>query len=159
MAIDIEQWLDNLGLSKYADVFAENEIDLDAVGLLSEEDFKELGLPMGPRRKLLAAVDGIQFPTVSEKSETLDETILANNQGERRQVTALFADIAGFTRLSSGMDAEETHAMLNGFFAGVDQMVTRYGGSIDKHIGDAVMAVFGAPVAHTDDPERALGQH
>ena len=156
MAIDIEQWLDNLGLSKYADVFAENEIDLDAVGLLSEEDFKELGLPMGPRRKLLAAVDGIQSPTVSEKSEILDETILANNQGERRQVTALFADIAGFTRLSSGMDAEETHAMLNGFFAGVDQMVTRYGGSIDKHIGDAVMAVFGAPVAHTDDPERAL---
>ena len=100
MAIDIERWLDNLGLSKYADVFAENEIDLDAVVLLSEEDFKELGLPMGPRRKILAAVEEIQSPNLSEKSEILDETILANNQGERRQVTALFADIAGFTRLS-----------------------------------------------------------
>ena len=50
MAIDVKQWLDNLGLGKYVEVFAENEIDLDAVGLLSEEDFKELGLPMGPRR-------------------------------------------------------------------------------------------------------------
>ncbi|MFP6748630.1 MAG: adenylate/guanylate cyclase domain-containing protein, partial [Alphaproteobacteria bacterium] len=47
-------------------------------------------------------------------------------------------------------------AMLNGFFAVVDEVLRRYGGTIDKHIGDAVMAVFGAPVAHTDDPERAL---
>ena len=54
------------------------------------------------------------------------------------------------------MDAEETHAMLNRYFAEVDRTVASYGGSIDKHIGDAVMAVFGAPVAHTDDPERAL---
>ena len=52
--------------------------------------------------------------------------------------------------------AEETHALLNNFFAAVDDVVGNYGGSIDKHIGDAVMAVFGAPVAHTDDPERAL---
>ena len=74
MAIDIERWLDNLGLTKYADVFAENEIDLDAVVLLSEEDFKELGLPMGPRRKILAAVEEIQSPNLSEKSEILDET-------------------------------------------------------------------------------------
>ena len=156
MAIDVKQWLDNLGLGKYVEVFAENEIDLDAVRLLSEEDFKELGLPMGPRRKILAAVDEIQSSKLIEKLEIIDENIPANDQGERRQVTALFADIAGFTSLSSEMDAEETHAMLNSYFAEVDQTVARYGGSIDKHIGDAVMAVFGAPIAHTDDPERAL---
>ena len=140
MAIDIERWLDNLGLSKYADEFAENEIDLEAVVMLSEEDFKELGLPMGPRRKILAAVEEIQSPNLSEKSEILDETILANNQGERRQVTALFADIAGFTRLSSGMDAEETHAMLNGFFAEVSRALR----------GLAIEAVDKLPVTWSD---------
>ncbi len=76
--------------------------------------------------------------------------------GERRQVTVLFADLAGYTRLSSELDPEETHALLNRFFEAVDQVVQRYGGAVDKHIGDSVMAVFGAPLAHDDDPERAV---
>ena len=76
--------------------------------------------------------------------------------GERRQVSVLFADLSGFTRLSSGLDPEETHALLNRFFAAVDAVVERYGGAVDKHVGDSVMAVFGAPVAHGNDPERAV---
>ena len=52
MAIEIHQWLQDLGLGKYVDVFAENEIDLDAAHYLSDDDLKELGLPMGPRRKI-----------------------------------------------------------------------------------------------------------
>lgn len=76
--------------------------------------------------------------------------------GERRQVTVLFADLAGYTKLSSTLDPEETHALLEKFFAVVDGTVMQYGGTIDKHIGDNVMAIFGAPVAHGDDPERAV---
>lgn len=76
--------------------------------------------------------------------------------GERRQVTVLFGDLTGFTKLSSKVDPEETHALLNRYFESVDAIVRSYGGTIDKHIGDAVMAVFGAPVAHTDDPQRAM---
>lgn len=76
--------------------------------------------------------------------------------GERRPVTVLFADIAGFTEMSSRMDAEEVHRILGRFFEAADGLVTRYGGSVDKHIGDNVMAVFGAPVAHGDDPVRAV---
>jgi len=75
--------------------------------------------------------------------------------GERRQVTVLFADLCGFTQLSSELDAEETHDLLNRFFAEVDAVVEACGGSIDKHIGDAAMAVFGAPISHGDDPMRA----
>lgn len=75
--------------------------------------------------------------------------------GERRQVTVLFADLAGYTRLSRTLDAEELHAIMARFFDAVDRVVASYGGSVDKHIGDAVMAVFGAPVAHGDDPLRA----
>ena len=57
--------------------------------------------------------------------------------------------------LSQRLGAEATHDLLNDYFAVADAAVVKYGGTIDKHIGDAVMAVFGAPVAHTDDPERA----
>lgn len=76
--------------------------------------------------------------------------------GERRQVTVLFADLSGFTKLSQELDAEDTHALLNRFFAAADAAITEYGGHIDKHIGDNVMAVFGAPTAHSNDPERAV---
>src|SRR5436190_6777609 len=76
--------------------------------------------------------------------------------GERRQVTIVFADLVGYTRLSSTLDPEETHRLLTHFFERADAVVTRWGGTIDKHIGDAVMAVFGAPVAYGNDVERAL---
>ena len=76
--------------------------------------------------------------------------------GERRQVTVLFADLSGFTQLSSKLGAEATHELLNRYFEAVDGIVEDCGGSVDKHIGDNVMAVFGAPVAHADDPERAV---
>ena len=75
--------------------------------------------------------------------------------GERRQVTVLFADLAGYTELSRQLDAEEVHGLLERFFDRVDGIVTRFGGGVDKHIGDCVMAVFGAPTAHGNDPERA----
>ena len=76
--------------------------------------------------------------------------------GERRQVTILFADIAGFTKLSAALDAEELHGLVSRFFEAADGVIERYGGAVDKHIGDAVMALFGAPVAHGDDPLRAV---
>lgn len=76
--------------------------------------------------------------------------------GERRQVTILFADIAGFTDLSSTLDAEELHDLVSRFFTVADRAIENYGGTVDKHMGDAVMALFGAPVAHGDDPLRAV---
>ena len=76
-------------------------------------------------------------------------------EGERRQVTVLFADLSGYTRLSREIDAEELHALAGRFFDAVDAVVEGYGGTVRKHIGDCIMAVFGAPVAHGNDPERA----
>ncbi|MFQ5971956.1 MAG: adenylate/guanylate cyclase domain-containing protein, partial [Alphaproteobacteria bacterium] len=76
--------------------------------------------------------------------------------GELRQVTILFCDLAGYTALSEALDAEAMHGLLNRYFETVDGLVTSFGGTIDKHIGDAVMALFGAPVAHDNDPERAV---
>ena len=76
--------------------------------------------------------------------------------GERRPVTVLFADLVDYTRMSRALDPEDVHAMLERFYATADEIVERFGGSIDKHIGDSVMAVFGAPVAHDDDAVRAV---
>jgi class 3 adenylate cyclase/tetratricopeptide (TPR) repeat protein/ribosomal protein L40E len=80
----------------------------------------------------------------------------ASPPAERRQVAILFADLTGYTRLSSTLDAEEVHRLLSRYFELVDGVIGHFGGTIDKHIGDAVMAVFGAPVAHGNDAERAL---
>ena len=75
---------------------------------------------------------------------------------ERRQVAILFADLCGFTALSARLDAEDLRRLVEGFYARADAIVVQYGGSVDKHIGDAVMALFGAPIAHGDDALRAL---
>jgi class 3 adenylate cyclase/tetratricopeptide (TPR) repeat protein len=81
---------------------------------------------------------------------------IAQDVSERRQVTILFADLSGYTSLAARRDPEETHRILGRFFEAVDSAVTRYGGAIERHIGDNVMGVFGAPVAHGDDPYRAV---
>jgi len=71
-------------------------------------------------------------------------------------VTIMFADLSGFTALSERTDPEEIRSMVDRCMSEMGQVVDRYGGSVDKVIGDALMAVFGAPVAHEDDPERAV---
>lgn len=75
---------------------------------------------------------------------------------DRRPVTVMFADLSGYSALSGSLDPEDTHRLLRRFFEVVDGIVVAFGGAIDKHIGDSVMALFGAPVAHGDDPERAI---
>lgn len=75
---------------------------------------------------------------------------------ERRLVSVLFADLVGFTTLADGRDPEETRELLTRYFDLARETVERYGGTIEKFIGDAVMAVWGAPVAQEDDAERAV---
>ena len=77
-------------------------------------------------------------------------------QGERRQATVLFADIAGYTALCASMDAEQVQALLHRFYELTDRTVGAYGGNVIDHAGDGVLAVFGAPVAHDNDSERAV---
>ena len=101
--------------------------------------------------RFLTAIDLLNANEIPDASLDVEKI-----ESERRQVTVLFADLSGFTTMTNALDAEETHAILNRFFTVADGIVDDYGGRIDKHIGDAVMAVFGAPIAHGDDPERAV---
>jgi len=75
---------------------------------------------------------------------------------ERRLVSVLFADLVGFTTLSESRDAEEVRELLSRYFDTCRRLITRYGGTVEKFIGDAVMAVWGTPVAREDDAERAV---
>jgi class 3 adenylate cyclase len=75
---------------------------------------------------------------------------------ERRWVTVLFADISGYTAMAERMDAELVKAMVDRCLRRLGEQVERFGGTVDKYIGDNVMAIFGAPVSHEDDAERAV---
>jgi class 3 adenylate cyclase/tetratricopeptide (TPR) repeat protein len=77
-------------------------------------------------------------------------------QAERRLVSVLFGDLVGFTTLSENRDPEEVRELLSRYFETARRVVDRYGGTIEKFIGDAVMAVWGTPIAREDDPERAV---
>ena len=147
---DIAAFLAALGLEKYASVFAENEVDLAALAHLSDDDLKELGLALGPRRKIVAALRDATPASAAATPAT------AAPEGERRVAAVLFADLVGYTALTNRRDAEDIHTLLQGFFAMADRQIEEHGGRVDKHIGDCVMGVFGAPKAHGNDTERAV---
>src|SRR5207247_1258636 len=84
------------------------------------------------------------------------ETPNPTQHQERRLVTVLFADFVGFTSLAEDLDPEELQMLVSGIFEDLAEEALRYDGTIEKFIGDAIFVVFGAPVAHEDDPQRAL---
>ncbi len=136
--MNVEAWLTDLGLERYADAFAENGVDLSLLPELTNEDLKDLGVDRLVDRKTILKAIARLFE--SGDKPTGEPPALTTIAGERCQVTVLFADIAGNTKLLSKLDAEETHALLNRYFEAVDSIVERYGGRVDKHIGDNVMA-------------------
>jgi class 3 adenylate cyclase/tetratricopeptide (TPR) repeat protein len=98
-------------------------------------------------------------PVVSYTPRHLAEKILTSRavlEGERKLVTVLFADCAGFTKLSTGLDPEELHGVMDGLFAHVLEAVHGYEGTVNQFTGDGVMALFGAPIAHEDHAVRGV---
>jgi ABC-type oligopeptide transport system substrate-binding subunit/class 3 adenylate cyclase len=99
---------------------------------------------LGPLRRQLADLTGSE------------EIIRQAIDGERRLVTVMFADISGFTALLDKLDPETVRELVNVCFHRFVPIIRKYGGTVEKFIGDEVMAIFGAPIAHEDDPERAI---
>lgn len=145
----LRTWLEGLGLGDYAAAFEANHIDEHILPTLTRDDLIELGITsLGHRKILLKAIAEIAAPASTPPAPPTVE-------GERRPVTVLFVDLTGYTALSRTLDPETLHAVIEAYFALTDRIVEDYGGYIDKHVGDSVMAVFGAPVAHGNDVERA----
>lgn len=123
-----------------------------ACGFLLEPDFAFCPA-CGKARDAAAAVPA---EATAGLQEVLARTEAPQPDVDRRQVTVLFADLSGFTALSERLDPEEVRAFQTALFDALTQSITGFGGYVAKLLGDAVLAVFGAPVAHEDDPERAL---
>ena len=156
--VDVADWLHRLGLGQYEQAFRDNAVDGEVLPRLTADDLKDLGVSaIGHRRKLLDAIAALGVEPASDQATNQAAQITPEQDtSERRQVTVLFADLAGYTALSRELDSEEVHALLAHFFSHVDRIIDEHGGYIDKHVGDCVMAVFGAPVAHGNDAERAV---
>ena len=89
-------------------------------------------------------------------SDVVSDVVSVALVAERRVTSVLFGDLVGFTPLSESKDSEEVRELLSRYFQQCRVIVARYGGVVEKFIGDAVMAVWGVPVAHEDDAERAV---
>jgi class 3 adenylate cyclase/tetratricopeptide (TPR) repeat protein len=99
---------------------------------------------------------GAALPTETGAGSPGSAAADATGATERRVVTVLFADLVGFTALSASRDSETMRELQDGYFERTREIILRYGGAVEKFIGDAVMALWGAPVAHEDDAERAV---
>ena len=104
--------------------------------------------------------DAVVEPALAALRQQLGELGTARAESavaeERKIVTILFVDVSGFTALAETLDAEDVRSLINHCFERLVPIVQKYGGTIDKFIGDEIMALFGAPIAHENDPERAL---
>ncbi len=100
MALNIDQWLKGLGLSKYAGLFAENELDFDVLPDLTKADLKDLGIPLGDRKRLLKAIASLSDRPA--ESSTPEARPAPSADAERRQLTVMFCDLVGTTARPRG---------------------------------------------------------
>ena len=164
MSGDIEQWLEGLALGKYAEVFVDNDVDLRALPHLDRDDLKELGVSLGHRKVILAAIEAMNDardtePAAPPGSPPLggEEApfSLGHQQAERRQLTVMFCDLVGSTALSSELDPEDLREVIRAYQDACAKVVATYDGYIAKYMGDGVLVYFGYPQAHENDAERA----
>ena len=107
--------------------------------------------PPSPQVKPTSARESVS-PYLDERARATERLM----ETDRRPVSVLFADLSGFTALSERLDPEDVRAFQSNLFTEMALAIEQYEGFVEKFVGDAVMAVFGAPLAHEDDPERAL---
>ena len=151
----IADWLEKLGMSEYAQRFAENRIDLSVLPDLTDEHLKDLGIALGDRLKMLRAIRELSGAVLASPQPAFTEP-KPQDTAERRQVTVLFSDLVGSTALAGRMDPEDLREVISAYQKCVAETVRRFGGFIAKYMGDGVLVYFGYPQAHEDDAERAV---
>jgi class 3 adenylate cyclase len=142
----IAAWLANIGLERYAPAFADNDIDVSVLPHLTDADLEKIGVSLGHRRKMLAAIaelGAVQPPPQPAKAEAKPQ-----ETAERRQVTVMFSDLVGSTALSACMDPEDLREVILAYQKCVAETVQRFGGFVAKYMGDGVLVYFGYRKAH-----------
>jgi class 3 adenylate cyclase/tetratricopeptide (TPR) repeat protein len=154
-------WLQEHGLERYAPVLTDNDVDLEALRLLTEADFERLGVSLGHRRKLLKAIAELNgsltpAPAVQPNQESPRPHESISSQAERRQLTVMFCDLVGSTALAERLDPEELRTLMQAYRNACGEVVARYEGHVAQYLGDGLMVYFGWPRAHEDDAERSV---
>jgi class 3 adenylate cyclase/tetratricopeptide (TPR) repeat protein len=151
----VADWLEKLGLGQYAQRFAENGINTAALPHLTDQDLKDIGVLLGHRRIMLAAL-GELVPGATTAERSVAVAPLPQDTAERRQVTVMFSDLVGSTALSARMDPEDLREVISGYQKCVAETVQRFGGFVAKYMGDGGLVYFGYPQASEDDAEQAV---
>ena len=148
-------WLEKLGMSEYAERFAENGIDGSVLRYLTDQDLEKIGVLLGHRRKMLAAIAELAGAVQAPPQPALTES-KPQDTAERRQVTVMFSDLVGSTALAARMDPEDLREVISAYQKCVAEIVRHFGGFVAKYLGDGVLVYFGYPQAHEDEAERAV---
>ena len=176
----VSDWLERLGMAEYAQRFAENDIDFSIVPELTDQDLEKIGVAsLGHRRKILRAIASLASapaaepapltpPAPSAPSSAPKQSLAvgASGQsspplapgevaGERRYLTVMFCDLVGSTAISAQLDAEEWRDLVGAYLDAASAAVAEMGGHVAKKLGDGLMCLFGYPLAHENDAERA----
>src|ERR1700751_2698442 len=153
----VADWLQKLGLGQYAQRFTENDIDVSVLPYLTDADLEKIGVSLGHRRKILAAI--AELPGAAPPKQAKVEGVVEpkpQDTAERRQVTVMFSDLVGSTALSARIDPEDLREVISAYQKCVTASVQRFGGFVAKYMGDGVLVYFGYPQAHEDDAERGV---
>jgi predicted ATPase/class 3 adenylate cyclase len=158
---DVRAWLEANGFARLSDIFEENEIDGEALLELTEEHLKDFGIALGPRLKLLKAIQSLrreadEKPPYRGPLRSQARWGPRVSEAERRQLTVLFCDLVGSTELSGRLDPEEMSQVIRAYHRGCTHVIRRWDGYVAKYMGDGVLAYYGWPRAHEDDAERAV---
>jgi class 3 adenylate cyclase/predicted ATPase len=158
---NVAHLLQQLDLVQYASVFAENGIDEEVLLELTDADLEKLGVALGHRKKLLKAIASLcagEPISTAPRTPATQRSIPAPEQSEpeRRQLTVMFCDLVGSTRLSQILDPEDLRDINRAYQDACKIAIDRYDGYISRYMGDGVLAFFGYPRAHEDDAERAV---
>jgi class 3 adenylate cyclase/tetratricopeptide (TPR) repeat protein len=151
----IADWLAKIGLEQYAPAFADNDIDVSVLRHLTDADLEKIGVSLGHRRKMLAAISQLSDAPQSPH-EPAGRPEPKQDSAERRQLTVMFTDLVGSSALSTRLDPEDLRAVIGAYHRCVAETVARFGGFVAKYMGDGVLVYFGYPQAHEDDAERAV---
>jgi class 3 adenylate cyclase len=154
----IAEWLEKLGMSEYAQRFAENRIDLSVLPDLTDQDLEKLGVVLGDRRKMLRAIANLDAPPTpapaSAQPIAVTTAMPAREAiGERRHITVMFCDLVDSTGIAARLDAEEWRDLVGAYLDAATAAVTEMGGKVAKKLGDGLMALFGYPVAQENDAD------
>jgi class 3 adenylate cyclase len=165
---EIGDWLEKLGMPEYGECFDQNKIDLSVLPHLTDQDLKDIGVPLGHRRKMLAAVAQLDDTSIAEARIPAPGSLkpqppVASTSppapeaaGERRHVTVMFCDLVDSTGIATRLDAEDWRELVGSYLDAASAAVTEMGGKVAKKLGDGLMPLFGYPVAQENDPERAV---